>query len=265
MRLEEVFSVYVSQAAGDPQGLKVVSHSEQMASSRCFLESGGKMWCASCHDPHRKAADKAAWFRERCLNCHQNREMSLHQEEAGSDCAGCHMPRLHSYDGGHTALTDHWIRLKRVQPQSEAPGELRAWREPAREVQSRNLGLAYISAGSKSGSLEQLVKGFRLLGAAPADGAVETARGLVLLRSNRIAEAVKAFRRAVGEQPEDSTRRLNLAAALLAAGERDESKRHAERAVELEPLLEDAYALLAEIQPQRAAYWKDRYRKLLER
>jgi hypothetical protein len=58
---------------------------------------------------------------------------------------------------------------------------------------------------------------------------------------------------------------LNLAASLHAAGERDEAILHAERAVELEPLLEDAYALLAEIQRHRAAYWKDRYRKLLER
>ena len=102
-----------------------------------------------------------------------------------------------------------------------------------------------------------------MLGSAPADGAVETARGLVLLQSNKVSEAVKAFRRAAEEQPQDSTRRLNLAAALLAAGERVEAGRHAERAIELEPLLEDAYALLAEIQPQRADYWKDRDRKLL--
>jgi Flp pilus assembly protein TadD len=79
------------------------------------------------------------------------------------------------------------------------------------------------------------------------DGAVETARGLVLLRMGKVGDAVNAFRRAVDEDPEDSTRRLNLAAALFAAGDRAEAKRNAERAIELEPMLEDAHALLAEL------------------
>jgi hypothetical protein len=40
---------------------------------------------------------------------------------------------------------------------------------------------------------------------------------------------------------------LNLAAALFAAGDRVGAKAEAERAIELEPLLQDAHALLAEI------------------
>ena len=76
-------------------------------------------------------------------------------------------------------------------------------------------------------------------------------------------EAVRAFRRAVEEQPNDSTRRLNLAAALFAAKDFEEAKRNAENAIVLEPLLEDAYVLLAEIEPKRAAYWKQRYSELV--
>jgi Tfp pilus assembly protein PilF len=74
-----------------------------------------------------------------------------------------------------------------------------------------------------------------------------------------VEEAVQAFQRAVDEQPEDSSRRLNLAAALFAAKQPLQAKANAEKAIALEPLLEDAYVLLAEIEPRRAAYWKRLY------
>jgi hypothetical protein len=261
MLLEEVFSVYVKESAD--KGLKVVSHSEQMSRSQCYLASSGRLWCATCHDPHQESAQKASWYRGKCLGCHMGEAVKRHEDKAGIDCAGCHMPKLKAYDGGHTAFHDHWIRRHPDPAPAQETGDgLRAWREPPESLRGRNLGLAYISAGSKNLAEKQLLEGFRLLQSVPADGAVETARGLVLLRTNKAGEAVKAFDAAVEEQPQDSTRRLNLAAALWASGERDGAKRNAEKAIELEPLLEDAYALLAEIEPQRAAYWRGRYTKL---
>jgi hypothetical protein len=246
MRLEDVFSVYVKEAAD----FKVVSHSEQMVKSRCYLE--GAMWCGTCHDPHEQPVNRVSWYRDKCLGCHQ---VESHRTKAGDDCAGCHMPQTRPYDGGHTAFHDHWIRLGN--PLTSARGSvLRAWREPEVGYRKRNLGLAYIGAG-------QLEKGFSMLDSSGGDGAVETARGFVLLGSGRAQDAVRAFRRAVEEQPNDSTRRLNLAAALFAAKDFDEAKRNAENAIVLEPLLEDAYVLLAEIEPKRAGYWKQRYQELV--
>jgi hypothetical protein len=262
MALERIFSVYVNNADGDPKGLKVVSHPEQMVRSRCFLESKGAMWCGTCHDPHQRPAAKAAWYREKCLQCHESKQTALHQRKAGPDCAGCHMPETNAYDGGHTAFHDHWIRLDRAEPPGKTSGRLRAWREPDAASRNRNLGLAYISVASRTGDAGHLSRGFELLSGDQPDGAVHTARGFVLLRSGKTKQAVDGFRRAVDEQPADSTRRLNLAAALLAAGDRAQAKIHAEQAITLEPLLEDAYALLAGIEPARAKYWKDRYRKL---
>jgi predicted Zn-dependent protease len=173
------------------------------------------------------------------------------------------MPATHAYDGGHTAFHDHFIRAK---PETERVAEgfaLRPWREPENKFRNRNLGLAYIGAGSKTGDGRQISKGFHLLDKATGDGAMETARGWVLLKTGRSQEAVQAFRHAVNEKPNDSTRRLNLAAALLAVGEKLEAKRNAVTAIDLEPLLEDAYALLAEIEPARASYWKQRYSELV--
>jgi hypothetical protein len=261
MRMEQVFSVYVKQTAGDLNGLKVVSHSEQMVRSACFMKSK-TMWCGSCHDPHRASSGDAAWYRDKCLGCHESERMTLHRVRAGEDCASCHMPTIRAYDGGHTAFTDHQIRVSgKAKPGSDT-GHLRAWREPDETLRNRNLGLAYISVAARDGSASRMLAGLKLLGSEPADGAVETARGLVLLRTGKAAEAVQAFRRAVDEQPADSTRRLNLAAGLLGAGLRNEAKRNAEEAIMLEPLLEDAYALLAEIEPERAKYWKERYKRL---
>lgn len=263
MRLEEVFSVYVNDVAGDPKGLKVVSHAEQLAQSRCFRESSRRMWCGTCHDPHMMPTDTAAWYRAKCMQCHEGPKMTAHQNKTGVDCAGCHMPKSPAYDGGHTAFHDHWIRLDSQQEPGSSTGRLRAWREPVPASRQRNLGLAYISAGSRNNDKRQLVRGFQLLTPAHSDGAAQTARGLVLLQSGRTAEALAAFRLALAEAPNDSTRHLNFAAAQLAANNRVEAANSAKRAIELEPLLESAYALLAETEPARADYWKDRYRKLV--
>ncbi len=257
MRLEDVFTVYVHESAGDPHGLKVVSHSEQMALSRCFLESKPQLWCGNCHDPHREPEDKVSWYREKCKTCHSNAASLQHEKQSGGDCAGCHMPVTRPYDGGHTAFHDHWIRGKNHVMAASPPG-LRPWRAPEPALRDRNLGLAYISLGSRDDP-KLLSEGLRLLGSGKADGAVETARGFVFLRAQEIPQALTCFRRAWEEKPHDSTRCLNLAAALLASGNRAEAKEKAERAIEREPLLEDAYALLAEIEPRRAAFWKAKY------
>jgi hypothetical protein len=263
MRMEDVFSVYVGHASGDSRGLKVVSHSEQMALSRCFIGSGRKLWCGSCHDPHSEPENKTGWYREKCLGCHSDETTAAHRIKAGDSCAGCHMPQVRPYDGGHTAFTDHRIGTGGRDAARGGSTRLRAWREPAATLQNRNLGLAYVSAASKSGDMSQLRQGFNLLGSEPADGAVETARGLILLRINKSAEAAAVFRRAVAEEPEDSTRRYNLAVALLASGDKAGAMEEVERAIALEPLLEDAWALAAEIQPHRAAWWKQRYLRLV--
>jgi predicted CXXCH cytochrome family protein len=260
MLLEDVFSVYVNYGSGDPKGLKVVGHTEQMVRSRCYVESAGRMWCGTCHNPHSQSTDRVTWYREKCFQCHESGKMEPHRKSAGEDCAACHMPKSNAYDGGHTAFHDHRIGIEREGYSAKPDGRLRAWREPAdAATRLRNLGLAYISIGSKTGNSGQLLRGLELLDKSPADGAVNTARGLVLVQAGKTREAIDALRAAVQEQPDDSTRRLNLAAALLASGERRRAKAEAEKAIELEPLLEDAYALLAEIEPARAKHWRDTF------
>jgi tetratricopeptide (TPR) repeat protein len=95
---------------------EAVGHVEQMESSRCFRASQGQLGCISCHDPHRlpPPSEKAAYYRERCLECHEQRGCSLPSVDRqaggqGDDCVACHMPRPALTNIPHTAATDHRI------------------------------------------------------------------------------------------------------------------------------------------------------------
>jgi Flp pilus assembly protein TadD len=95
---------------------EAVGHVEQMESSRCFRASQGQLGCISCHDPHRvpDPATRAAYYRGRCLECHESRgcALPLAQRTArgpGEDCIACHMPRPVITNIPHTAATDHRI------------------------------------------------------------------------------------------------------------------------------------------------------------
>ncbi len=102
---------------------EAVGHVEQMESSRCFRASQGRLGCISCHDPHRLPAPstKTAYYRERCLACHEQRGCVLPAAERraqgqGEDCVACHMPRLAITNIPHTAATNHGI------PRGGVPG-----------------------------------------------------------------------------------------------------------------------------------------------
>lgn len=255
MRIEDVFTVFVQSTKEPGNGLKVVSHSEQLAASRCSQRSGGRLWCGTCHSTHRAAAKDAA---DLCDSCHTPKDMGQHRAQSGADCVSCHLPRLRAADGGHTVFTDHRIRIRSHAPESPAKpyAELKAWREPPAHTRQRNLALAYVGIG-------RLDRALPLLKADPSDGASETARGAMLLRAGRVQQAVQAFRHALQQSPDDSMCHLNLAAALSATGDLQSARKHAEAAIAIEPLLEDAYVLLAELEPQRAAEWKRRYQRLV--
>jgi hypothetical protein len=58
-------------------------------------------------------------------------------------------------------------------------------------------------------------------------------------------------------------RRVYYAAALANAGQMEAAKGQAEEAIRLDPLLEETYSLLGQMEPKRADYWREQYRKLL--
>jgi hypothetical protein len=97
---------------------KSVGQFEQMYRSRCFIESGGKFGCTSCHDPHAAAptapAERAAYYRAKCTACHTGpghecSERPAAREPKADMCTECHMPRTGSSNIVHASVTDHRV------------------------------------------------------------------------------------------------------------------------------------------------------------
>jgi predicted CXXCH cytochrome family protein len=131
--LEDFISVFV-EPSGDParhQGseTKAVSQVEQMRQSRCYRAgtSEERMGCTSCHDPHTEPppAQRAAWFRQRCLECHQQRPCSLallERNKRDDSCIACHMPPFSTSDIAHAASTDHRVPRRPAPPTAPLSG-----------------------------------------------------------------------------------------------------------------------------------------------
>ena len=248
--LEDAYTIYV-RARGDGQAIKVVSHSEQLARSACARNSGGKLWCGTCHDPHEAPANTVAYHRERCLSCHGATLVKSHGAPS-RDCVGCHMPRKPASDGGHTVFTDHRIsRRPERESESDAKGELTAWREPAARLRERNLAIALATEGMQNAAPEEAIRGYRLLNRVekefPDDAAVLTNLGSVLLRAKQPAEAARRFEKAASLRPDSAPYQVNAAAALREESDLVDAARRLERAVELDPLLEAAVEALARV------------------
>lgn len=247
-RLEDAYTIYV---AAQPAGgtLKVISHAEQLALSACARKSDGKLWCGTCHNPHERPSQPAAYFRERCLGCH-GATLEKSHAAPGRDCLACHMPRMPARDGGHTVFTDHRIALRpEARSDTVRQASLAAWREPEPRLRERNLAMALLAVGLQNESPQEVVRGYRMLNRVekdyPDDPAVLTSLGVVLLRAKQPAEALRRFEKVLLLRPAYAPYEVNAASALIAAGRKAEAVRHLERALELDSLLEPAVELLS--------------------
>jgi hypothetical protein len=246
---EDTFTTYrnVLPAGSASADFKVISHVEQLRQSACVRQSGGRLWCVTCHNPHEKLVQSLGYYRSRCLSCHT---VNLPSHPANtSDCLGCHMPRRDAQDGGHTVFTDHRIQRRPEAPEELPPGsDIAAWREPAPELQKRNLGIAYINVGMQRHSSTFVVEGYRALTEVQDQFANDSDFfkwiGEALLVARKTSEAKVAFDRALQLDPQSAQSEAAAASPSLQAGDSAGAIAHLERAVALDPLFLPAASTL---------------------
>lgn len=242
--LETTLSVYVDDQR--QPGARVVSQVEQLALSRCARESGGKLWCGTCHDPHgSKPADRTAQVNIICKSCHAGFSTSSHPVRR-PDCITCHMPRLGPNDVAHAASTDHRIQARPVmQTRDNLTGSLRAWHEPAAEFRERNLGLAELEVSALPAFQSLGDAAGRLLEGLPPDQrdndpVVLAALGDVALSSGNPEKSVTLFRKASELAPSRAEYLMYLGIALKRKGDLIEAARELKNAVAIDPSLQRA-------------------------
>jgi photosynthetic reaction center cytochrome c subunit len=250
MPLEDTFTIYRNvMPEGLPAGdFKVISHVEQLALSSCARNSGGRMWCATCHNPHEKLVQSVEYYRSRCLSCHTTNFPASHPAK-NSDCLGCHMPRRDAKDGGHTVFTDHRIqRFPETPIDLPASSGIAAWREPSSDLQKRNLGIAYIDVGMQRHSAPFVIQGYRNLAQVQEqfvnDGDFFKWIGEALLLGKQTSDAKLAFERALQLDPNSALTEASAASPYIQEGDDTRAIAHLERAVALDPLFLPAASTL---------------------
>ena len=286
-RLTNFLTVFVR--AGTPSPMRVTSHVENLAQSACKKASGEKLWCGTCHDPHSvpNENEKAAYFRNKCLSCHQAsdcRGVRAAREANGDSCTACHMPRNPPSDVEHVVFTDHSIR-RRPAPTAGSPPADATLAPFEGEAGTRDLGLAYAMVGRREENATYIGRAFHLLEEAasrgtadaqalaylaefyrdrkddaravplyqqawrmdPAKAAVVAALGAYRMQYGRVDEAIDLWNQALAINPTMLLVRTNLAAALLRAGHAEQAQSTLRKALEFNPSFQPARDLLNRI------------------
>jgi hypothetical protein len=112
----------INQMCGQCHGLTNVNPSHPVISrfqpwglnqSRCFLASGGRLSCLTCHDPHGDAVRGADFYEQKCLSCHSAKSevaKTICPVNPRTGCVKCHMPE-DSKSMLHMRFFDHRIRV----------------------------------------------------------------------------------------------------------------------------------------------------------
>ncbi len=229
-----------AKGTGREEKFEIASSAYRLRQSACFLKSNGALQCTTCHDPHSapRGETAVAHYASVCKSCHNN------AHTPSPDCASCHMPKRRTEDVVHVAVTDHKIQ-RRPPPQPLAArnerhevegvsyqGEVALYYpKTLPDSADRDLYIALAQVVQKS----NLKEGIPLLESALAkhkpsspDFYFELAQ--VYLKTDRRAEAITGYQRALDRNPAFQPALRSLGAALLQSGETSRAIESLERA-----------------------------------
>lgn len=105
------FEVAFDREPGKNNSFEVAQASAyRLRESQCFLKSGGKLQCTSCHNPHDipRGEQAASSYNQVCTGCHQTLTR-VSEHGVNANCVSCHMLKRRTDDAVHVVMTDHLI------------------------------------------------------------------------------------------------------------------------------------------------------------
>jgi predicted CXXCH cytochrome family protein len=206
-----------------PEG-RATSQWEALLQSECKKQSGDRLTCTTCHDPHQSPSpdQRVGYFRSKCLTCHSEPAFVGKHHPDQPDCSRCHMPREKTADVAHEQLTDH--RIQRKPSQRVPEGSLDLTLVGGGHTSDRDLGLAYFQF-AKHGDQQSGRKAMSLLQQAErnsdtqADADLHRALGFLAHLSGDSLTATLEYQAALGANPHDSIAAADLAILEARAGD----------------------------------------------
>jgi tetratricopeptide (TPR) repeat protein len=249
---------HVATFLGGREKAAATDHAEQLALSQCKQAAGGKLWCATCHDPHEaKPAGN-----DSCTACHPK----AHKGEK-RDCASCHMPKAATQEGEHVAYTNHSI------PRDGKPRQAAAWRSyPGTTASERDWALAFgeraglekaardndapvlaalAQVYDRAGKQREAVELYERLRNLDADHPALANLAIYRVQQGKSAEAILLWERVLARHPAQAAPAMNLALYYAQQGRAGDAQRTLERLLRFQPDLAAARKFLATLREER--------------